>query len=170
MIETKRLILKEFDEKYIEKAHLNFFSSEVTSRYVLWRPTKSKEDVKSKIEYWLNEVKIDIFWMIHERESDEPIGFISVDEVSPSIYGNVGIAVGEKFVQKGYASEAMQAVIEQIKSRGGQEIHYSHFKENDASRRLALKFGFEYYKIEKRIRRYDNKEFDELFYVLKLDK
>jgi len=170
MKETKRLLLKEYDEKYIEKAHLNFFSSLNTSKYVLWRPTKTPLEVKDKIEYWLNEVKITIFWMIHLKDNDEPIGFISLDEIEPSVYGNLGIAIGENYLKQGYASEVLNELIEYVKSLNGKEIHYSHVKENEASKRLALKFGFKYYKSDKRVRRYDNKEFEELFYVLKLDK
>lgn len=170
MVETKNLILKEYDEKYIEKAHLNFFSSQETAKYVLWRPTSSPMDVKDKIEYWLNEVKVSIFWMIHLKENDEPIGFVSVDKLSSDSYGNVGIAIGKDYVCKGYGSEVLNELINHIKFLGGKEIHYSHFKENEASKRLALKFGFEFYKSDKRIRRYDNKEFDEFYYVLKVEK
>lgn len=169
MIETRNLILKDYDEKYIEKAHLNFFSSSNTTKYTLWRPTKNPLEVKNKIEYWLYECKTSIFWMIHKKDNDEPIGFICVDEVSPKIYGNLGIAIGEDYVGKGYGSEALNELIEYIKSIGGKEIHYSHFRENEASKMLVIKFGFEFYKSDKRIRKYDNKEFDELFYVLKLD-
>ena len=168
MRETKRLLLKEYNEKYIEKAHLNFFSSLETAKYVLWRPTKSATDVKNKVEYWINETKIDIFWMIHIKENDEPIGFVSADKISENIYGNIGIVVGEKFVKKGYASEVLKELIDYIKSLQGKEIHYSHFKENIASEKLAKKFGFKYYKKEKRIRPYDKKEFEELFYILKI--
>lgn len=168
MIETNRLILKEYDEKYAKKAHLNFFSSKITAKYVLWRPTERVEDVIDKINYWLNEVKIDIFWMIHKKEDDEPIGFVSADEIEPNIYGNIGIAIGENFVENGYGSEVLTELIKHIKSLGGKQIHYSHFKENEASKKLALKFGFKFYKSDKRVRRYDNKEFEELFYVLNL--
>lgn len=170
MIETKNLFLKEYDQKYILKAHENFFSSDITARYVLWRPTKSAIEVKEKIEYWLNEVKFSIFWMIHKKDDDAPIGFVSAHEISSNVYGNVGIAIGENYVGKGYGSEVLKALIEHIKCIGGKEIHYSHFKENEASKRLALKFGFQFYKEDKRTRRYDNKEFCELFYVLKLNK
>lgn len=170
MLETKNLILKAYDEKYIEKAHDNIFSSLETAKYVLWRPTKSALDVKKKIEYWIYETGCSIFWMAHRKDNDEPIGFICVDEIEPKVYGNLGIAVGEKYIKKGYGSEILKAAIEYIKTIGGKEIHYSHFKENEASEKLALKFGFEFYKQDKRIRRYDNKEFCELFYVLKLDK
>lgn len=169
MIETSRLFLKEYDEKYIEKAHNNFFSSKETAKYVLWRPTESPKDVKDKVEYWINECNVSIFWMIHKKDDDEPIGFISVNETSQNIYGNLGIAVGEKYLKMGYASEVMEELIKYIKSLGGKEIHYSHFKENVASQALALKFNFKCYKEDKRIRRYDSKEFDELFYVLKLN-
>ena len=169
MIETSRLILKEYDEKYALQAHLNFFSSKETAKYVLWRPTESAQEVIDKVNYWLNVAKIDIFWVIHEKDDDEPIGFVAASKLEDSIYGDVGIAIGESFVGKGYGSEVLKALIEQVKSLGGKELHYSHFKENEASRKLALKFGFEYYKSDKRLRRYDNKEFEELFYVLKLD-
>jgi len=169
MRETKRLFLKEYDEKYIEKAHLNFFSSKETAKYVLWRPTECALDVKNKIEYWLKEANIDIFFLIHQKEDDEPIGFISVNEIASNVYGDLGIAIGEKFVKKGYGSEVLEEIIKYIKSIGGKEIHYSHVKENEASKNLALKHGFKYYKKDKVIRRYDNKEFEELFYVLKLD-
>lgn len=168
MRETKRLILKDYDEKYIEKAHQNFFSSLETSKYVLWRPTKSAIDVKNKIEYWLNEVKIDIFWIIHIKETDEPIGFISASKMSNNVFGDIGIVIGENFVKKGYGSEVLKELIEYIKSLGGKEIHYSHFKENKASERLAIRLGFKYYKKDKRIRTYDKKEFEELFYILKI--
>ena len=167
MIETKNLVLKEYDEKYIEKAHHNFFSSEITSKYVLWRPTKNPIEVKEKIEYWLYEVKVSIFYMIHDK-NDEPIGFVCVDEIEPNIYGNFGIALGENYVNKGYGSEVLTTIIEYIKSLGGKEIHYSHFRENEASKKLALKYNFKFYKEGKRVRRYDNREFDEISYILKL--
>lgn len=89
--------------------------------------------------------------MTKNKADDEPIGFIFVDEVSKNMYGNLGIAIGEKYLKKGYASEALFKVIEYIKSDSGKEIEYSHFKENDASRALALKCGFKYYKQGKRI-------------------
>ena len=169
MIETRRLILKDYDEKYALKAHLNFFSSKETAKYVLWRPTESVQEVIDKVNYWLNVAKIDIFWMIHKKDDDEPIGFVAASKLGDYIYGDVGIAIGESFVGKGYGSEVLEKLIEHIKLQGGKELHYSHFKENEASRRLALKYHFEFYKSGKRVRKYDNKEFDELFYVLKLD-
>lgn len=170
MIETKRLFLKEYDSKYNLKSHENFFSSKETAKYVLWRPTNSEQEVKDKLEYWLYECKVKILWIVHDKQTDEPIGFVSADELEHNIYGNVGIALGEKYVQQGYGSEILEELIKYIKSQGGREIHYSHFKENTASRNLALKYSFIYYKSDSRIRRYDNKEFEELFYVLKLDK
>ena len=168
MIETNRLILKEYDEKYIEKAHINFFCEEETAKYTLWRPTKNAMDVKDKLEYWLNEIKVSVLWIVHEKDTDEPIGFISVDEISEGVYSNLGIAFGTKYVKTGYGSEVLSILINYVKDKGATEIHYSHFEENEASKNLALKFNFKYYKSEKRIRRYDNKEFNELFYVLKL--
>lgn len=167
MRETARLFLKDYDENYIENYHNNFFGEEETAKYTLWRPTKSKYDAKDKLEYWLNEVKVDVLWLIHQKSDNEPIGFVSVDEIEPGVYSNLGIAIGTRYIKNGYGSEVLKELIEYVKSKDAKEIHYSHFKENEASKNLALKFGFKYYKQDKRVRRYDNKEFDELFYILK---
>ena len=43
--------LKEYDEKYVLKAHKNFFSSQVTARYVLWKPTENIEEVKNEEKF-----------------------------------------------------------------------------------------------------------------------
>ena len=170
MLETKRLYLKEYDSKYIDELHTNVFGSTKTAKYVLWRPTQNKEDVKDKLEYWLYQVKVKFLFIAHKKDTDEPIGFISVDEIESNVYGNLGITIGEKFINLGYGSEVLEALIEHIRVIGGKEIHYSHFKENDASRKLALKCGFKFYKKAKRIRKYDGREFDELFYILRIRK
>lgn len=168
MIETPRLFLKEYDEKYIEKYHSNFLGELETSKYTLWRPTNSGEEAKKKLEYWLSAFNNGILWLIHDKFSDEPIGFIAINEISPCVYGNIGIAIGTRFIQKGYASESLAVLIDYIKHHNGKKIYYSHFEENIASQKLAEKFNFNYYKKDIRIRSYDNKQFVEKFYVLEL--
>ena len=168
MIETKRLLLKEYDESCIQKAHENFFCEKETAKYTLWRPTESPKDVKDKLEYWLYEVKVSILWLIYQKDNNEPIGFISGDETSTGVYDNIGIALGTKYINKGYGSEVMLAFINHLKNNGIKEVYYSHFKENIASENLALKFGFKKYKEGSRTRRYDNKTFIEIHYKLNL--
>ena len=169
MEETKDLLFEEYNESHIKGAFINFLSSYETAKYTLWKPTESEEETKAKLEYWTSDLKNkDVFWMIREKATSEVVGFICASELSPSVFGGVGLAIGEKFVRRGYGSKALSKLIDYVKDNGGVELHYSCFKENEASKNLALKFGFVYYKKEKRQRRYDNKMFDELFYVLKL--
>lgn len=169
-IETKRLYLKEYDEKYAGKAHDNFFCEEETAKYTLWKPTANEEEAKQKLDRWTKVSKISIFWLIHDKISDEPIGFICSHEISPKVYGNLGIAIGLNYIKKGYGSEALEALINYIKELGGEKIEYSHFEENEASKALALKHGFEFVKKQNSVRNHDKLEFIEVCYVLNLNK
>ena len=169
-VRTKDLLLKGYDEIMAAECHDNFLCQKETAKHTLWKPTESVQEAKEKLFRWTKDLKKnDIFWIVIEAKSGKAIGFVCVEEIGPKIYGNVGIAIGQEFVKKGYGSQVLFAVIDLIKSREGKEIHYSHFEENVASGLLAKKFGFEYYKQAPRVRRYDNKTFNELFYVLKLD-
>lgn len=168
-IKTKDLKFVKFKDEFAEQCHNNFFCEMETAKYVLWKPTKSIDEAKEKLNFWKENLSLNgILLLIKEFKSNKIIGYICADEIVPNVYGNVGIALGQNFIKKGYGSQALNTLIEIIKNKGGKEIIYSHFKENEASKRLALKFGFKYFKQEKRIRKYDKKEFDELFYVLKL--
>lgn len=166
---TEDLIFVTYQDHYAKECHENFLSQEETAKYTLWKTTKTEEEAKSKLDFWTSNLgKNDIFCLIQEIKTRKIVGFICAGETSDCIYGDVGIAVGQSFIKKGYGTQALMALIETIRKRGGKEIHYSHFKENEASKNLALKFGFEFYKQEKRTRKHDNKIFDELFYLLKL--
>ena len=165
MIRTDNLILKDYNEKYVDEMHYNVLSSKETAKYMLWKPSDTILEAKEKLEKWSSIFK---FCYIICTQSDEPIGFVSFNEIEDNVYGDLGIAIGERYVNKGYGSEILSTIIGYIKSINGKQIHYSHIKENEQSLKLALKFGFKFYKSSNITRRYDNKEFEELFYVLNL--
>ena len=152
-LNTKDLVLKEYEEKYVLSAHNNFLSQEETAKYTLWRPTSSVEEAKAKLEYWNSDKDSVLFWLVFEKNSDAAIGFVSAANLGNGVYGNVGIAIGLDYINKGYGSQVLEALIYYISKLGGVEIHYSHFEGNDASKNLALKYGFEYYCIGKKVKR-----------------
>ena len=166
ILETQNLILKPYQEKYAQKAHKNFFCQEETAKYMLWKPTQSAEEANERLKRWTNNWKF--FWVIHDKATDEPIGFLGVDEIEPKIYGHLGLCIGLKYKGNGYGTQALKACKEYLKLQGATEIHYSHFKENIASRKLAEKIGFTFTKEDTRTRAWDNKEFIERCYVLKI--
>ena len=51
-----------------------------------------------------------------KKDNDEPIGFVSACEIEPSVYGDVGIVIGENYVHQGYGSEVLSELIKYIKS------------------------------------------------------
>lgn len=165
---SKDLMFVKFDKMFAKECHKNFLCQSETAKFTLWKPTKTVEEAEEKLGYWAKNLgENDIFCLIQERESGEIIGYVCAYEIAPKIYGDIGLAIGREFIRKGYGSQSLNCLLETIKHRGAKEIHYSHLKGNDASKVLALKYGFEFYKQEKRLRKYDNQEFDELFYVLK---
>lgn len=166
---SKDLNFIRYDKKYAEECHKTFMSQEQTARYTLWRPTNNVDEAITKLENWETNVKdCGFFRLIQEKESGQVIGFICTAEVESGVYDHLGIAIGQNFLRRGYGFQTLTAVIDYVKNSGGKEIHYSHFKANEASKNLALKCGFKYVREAKRIRRYDGKEFDEVFYILKI--
>ena len=167
--QTKDLMFIEYDRGFAAECHENFLCQKETAKFMLWKPTVTPEEAERKLNYWTQNLKAgDIFCLIKEQKSQKVIGFLCAYEIKPNVYGEIGIAIGSEFVKKGYGSQVLAALIEAVKSRGAKEIHYSHLQDNEASKQLALKFGFEFYKKDKRLRKHDQKLFDELFYVLKI--
>ena len=165
-IETKNLILKKPQNTLdAEKCHKNFWSSYKTAEYMLWRPTKNVEEAKEKMGKWIEYQKDHLQWFIYEKRIDEPIGFFSVEKIDDRNFGSLGLCFGEKFVGKGYGYEVMKTMLSYLKQLGCKQIEYSFLSGNIASQKLAEKLGFKFSYKEKRIRKYDSKEFDEIFYT-----
>ena len=167
-IETSNLVFKKGDLKYAKQMHENFFSQPQTAKYMLWSVTNTVEEAEAKIARWMEHQKDHAHWFIHLKTTDEPIGFITAEEIEPNVYGNIGLCLGEGYINQGYGTEALVALIEYLKSLGAKTISYSHLKDNVASQKLALKLGFKFNRQEKRLRKHDGKEFDEIFYTLEL--
>jgi len=167
ILETKDLILKPYEDKYALDAYKNIFCQKETAKFVLWKPAENIEETKSRLERWSQ--NWNLFFLIIEKCSNQCIGYLGVDEIEPAIYGRLGIGIGKEFKNKGYGTQALKELIKYLKSKNAKEIKYSHFKDNIASQKLALKMGFKKVREGKRIRAWDNKEFDEYFYELKFE-
>ena len=115
-LETKDLVLKAYEEKYALSAHNNFLSQEETAKYTLWKPTSSVEEAKGKLEYWNSDKDNVLFWLIFEKNKDDAIGFLCASLIDRDIYGNVGIAIGLDYINKGYGSQVLEFLIDYIKS------------------------------------------------------
>lgn len=162
-LETQDLKLKHYKEKYLVDAYKNFFCQQETAKYLLWKPAENIEEAKERLIRWSKDWNM--FWLVIEKNTDRCIGYLGVDEIEEGIYGYLGICLGLDFRQKGYGTQLLTSLIAYLKLLKAKELHYSHFKENISSQKLAGKMGFKKVREDKRIRKWDNKEFEEYFYI-----
>lgn len=169
MIETEDLVLKKvYNTLDAEIMHLNFMGETETAKHMLWRPTSDSNEAIKKLTKWISYQKDHLHWFVYEKASNEPIGFFSIEKLSETKYGEIGICIGTKFIKKGYGTQIMKKMLDYVRNLGATEVEYSHDKDNTASQKLAEKLGFKYIKTTSRIRPFDNKKIVEIVYLLTL--
>ncbi|HHD2751669.1 TPA: GNAT family N-acetyltransferase [Clostridium perfringens] len=112
IVETKRFILKEIEEKYKEN-FINLFSDEDVMKYSgteVSNPEKQVDFYLKKVKVMYKEKKV-IRWAIVNKESKEfigDIGFYNMDFYSNNT--EIGYTVAKKFWRQGVASECIKAI------------------------------------------------------------
>lgn len=151
-IETERLILRFIREEDVHDLYRNIYSDKEVLRYFVTEYAEKEEDIPiaRTIENALRANRY--FFSIVLKETGEVIGMILQCDV-PNIYMNtteLGYALGKRFWNKGYASEALKAMIGFMFELGIHKVTACHFVENTASRRVMEKCGmiYEYNKID----------------------
>lgn len=87
-------------------------------------------------EVWMN-------WLCRERSSGKLIGAMQATVFTQQAYSLVAYAVYPQYQRKGYAREAIQAVIEYVSTTYGIKRFVAEMdKRNEASYRLAESLGF----------------------------
>lgn len=118
IIETKRLILRPFKEEDYKECYLNYTSDPMVSLYLTWDAHQNEEVtqnyLKSKIPLYEKEDFFD--WCVTKKEKNGDttiIGAIaSVNFIRKDRYVEIGYCYGSKFWHNGYATEALNAVID----------------------------------------------------------
>ena len=148
ILETDRLILRFIDKNDYEGLYHNVFSSDNVLKYFLARKFDDIEECKKYIE------KLTDFYRQRQtycfsivlKENSEVIGML-LQCSTPDIYHNnteIGYAIGEKYWNKGYTSEALKKVIDYMFEIGIDKLYCSHIKENEASGKVMKKCGMIY--------------------------
>ena len=151
-----------------DKMFDNFLGQAETAKYLLWKPAVDKDYCARWVAKTLEYAKNHDYFYIYEKATNEPIGYVSAENLGGGEWGNVAICIGKNFTRKGYGSEALKFLLQYIKNKGGKKVVYSHLKGNIASQKLAEKFGFTYTETKPREVPKDNTVKDELFYILDL--
>lgn len=152
-LETKDLIIKKGEFSDWRDMYYNVWSDTELAKKMSWDVTTSKEDAKARMERTIAyESKHPYEWMVYEKSSKQAIGFVGLQQLEESVWGETKIVLGPNFIGKGYGKQILNALLDLSKEQfGAKKFRYCHRSDNEASRRLCQSCGFVYSHSEKRV-------------------
>lgn len=123
----------------------DFCSDPASCKYADWYPHKNKSETREYIA-WLKRKAGDksYTWVIEHREDERVIGTISIvdTDYSGKIF-TVGYTLSRFYQHKGYATEALKALIDYLfKELFAERIQAKVIPENEPSCKLLERVGF----------------------------
>ena len=146
-IETDRLILRKFKKDDVEGFYNNVGSDDIVDKYVLWNKHKDKNETEELVNKWIESYSNDYVyhWVVELKDTKQVIGSIRCVKVDiKNLTCGLGYSYGSKFWNKGYATEALKAVLDYLKEEGFKTVYADHLSLNPASGKVMLKSGMEY--------------------------
>ena len=144
-IKTKRLTLRRFEVTDADMMYSNWANDDEVTRYMRWQPYKSVEEAVTTLQAWVDSYKHDNYYHWGISLNEVLIGSIGVyiDNEHDHRAG-LGYCIGRNWWDKGYMSEAVKAVIDNMYTNTDVErIEAYHAVENPASGKVMLKAGME---------------------------
>ena len=92
----------------------NLWSREESARYMLWDVTRSPEDAMARMERTIAFQAVHQAWIVEEKASGQAIGFAGMQQVSPAVWEDIGIAIGPEFVGRGYGKQIIFGLCESL--------------------------------------------------------
>lgn len=146
VIKTDRLILRFMRRDDTHDIFNNINHDKDVLKYFIDKfcEDESEMTLEKTIEYCINAKRY--LFAIEEKNTHEVIGMILQCSVPDKIFNSseVGYAIGKKYWNQGYASEAFKAMIDFLFSLGVYKVVASHLIGNDASKRVMEKCGLTY--------------------------
>ena len=142
---TDRLVLRKLKREDAEAMFRNWTSDPEVPKYTLWAVHDSVEVTKQLVDMWLKEDKNPktVRFIITLKEDDEPIGSIDVVEFHNDI-PEIGYCLSRKHWNKGYMTEACQALINYLFELGYPKILIRANFKNIGSNKVIKKCGFKF--------------------------
>ena len=166
MLETRDLILRKavFDDW--KAMYENVWRHPETARYMLWDVTTSEEDARSRMERTIAfQAAHPGAFVVARKKTGQAIGFAGLNELSPGVWEETGIALGPAFTGKGYGKQIVNALVDYaFREKNGQRFIYASRAENTASVALQRSCGFVYTHSQQRIDPRNGEEYTMNFY------
>ena len=145
ILSTKRLILRRLTNEDANSIYNNWANDPEVTKYMTWNAHKSIEDTKQILAIWLKEYEEpkNIRYGIVLKENNELIGAI---DVVGYVHNNpkIGYCLSRKYWNKGYMTEACEALVEYLFAIGYKTILIEADERNIGSNRVIEKVGFKF--------------------------
>ena len=113
---------------------------------MIWKVTSCEEDAKAKMEKVLLYQKAEKYALsVFLKETNTVIGWATMKEMEPGIYGEDGIAIGPAYTNKGYGKQILNALVQEAKKCGAKEFQAGARTKNLASHYLQMSCGFKFH-------------------------
>ena len=168
VLETKRLVLRYMNTNDKHDIFVNINNDKDVLKYFIDKYLDNEADSRldKTIDFCLKNERY--IFAIVLKETNEAIGMILQCSSASPIFNTVevGYAIGKKYWNKGYVTEAMKEFSEFLFSLGIHKVTASCFLENVASKRVMEKCGMIYEGIKKDEVYYHDKYNDLMYYYL----
>lgn len=148
-LSTKRLKLRKIKVDDYKQAYSNWYNSSKVAELTLSKKHLSPQETKNLFEYYEREY-INLYtyrWIIELKETKEIIGIIEGVQNNYTKYNvlELGFCIGEKYWNKGYATEAIIEVIKFLFEEIEVETIYAECLDNNkGSNRVLQKANMNY--------------------------
>lgn len=145
-IETKDLYLKKLKYDDWKDLYENISRHDESAKYMLWKVIRNEEEAKAQIKKAILYEKTEKYALgVFLKETDTAIGWATMKEIEPGIYGEDGIAIGPAFTGKGYGKQILNALVLEAKKCGAKEFQAGARTNNLASHYLQMSCGFKFH-------------------------
>ena len=149
LIETGRLVLRQFSIDDAQAMYQNWASDPEVVKYLTWPAHSSIDVTKAIIEDWISSYQQNNYYqwaIILKEHGTDPVGCISAVSMNDNIdMVHIGYCLGQKWWHMGIMSEAMKAVMDFFfDTVGANRIESRHDPRNPHSGMVMKKCGMKY--------------------------
>lgn len=159
-LETPRLLLRKARDNDLDSIWQNVWNDGELAKTMLWQPTLTREDALLRLQRTKALQALHFTYFVCLKETDEPIGFAGIREISLGVFDETGLCIAQRFQRQGYGKEMLQALISlAFHQLHGHKYLYSCFRENTPSANLCKSLGFQYTHTDTGVRNWDGYQY-----------